>query len=93
MAVARLSARDTVTELAAKKFRSSQSLHLTPDTMDSRFISDWGKSSDKSLGGFILQVVTQSQISPGFPLRIAPKGFLPERLFLTDRERWKLTTP
>jgi hypothetical protein len=70
-----------------------QSLYLTPETMDSRFISDWGKASDKSWGGFILQVVTQSQIPPGFPLRIAPKGFLPERLFLTDRERWKLTTP
>ena len=69
------------------------SLYLTPETMDSRFISDWGKASDKSWGGFILQVVTQSQIPPGFPLRIAPKGFLPERLYLTDRERWKLTTP
>jgi hypothetical protein len=70
-----------------------QSLYLTPETMDSRFISDWGKASDKSWGGFILQVVTQSQIPPSFPLRIAPKGFLPERLYLTDRERWKLTTP
>ena len=70
-----------------------QSLYLTPETMDSRFISDWGKASDKSWGGFILQVVTQSQIPPGFPLRIAPKGFLPERLYLTDRERWKLTPP
>jgi hypothetical protein len=70
-----------------------QSLYLTPETMDSRFISDWGKASDKSWGGFILQVVTQSQIPPGFPLRIAPKGYLPERLYLTDRERWKLTTP
>ena len=69
------------------------SLYLTPETMDSRFISDWGKASDKGWGGFILQVVTQSQIPPGFPLRIAPKGFLPERLYLTDRERWKLATP
>ena len=67
-----------------------QALYLTPETMDSRFISDWGRASDKSWGSFVVQVVTQSQIPPGFPLRIAPKGYLPERLFLTDRERWKL---
>jgi hypothetical protein len=30
---------------------------------------------------------------PGFPLRVAPKGFLPERLYLTDRERWNLAPP
>jgi hypothetical protein len=66
-----------------------QALYLTPETMDSRFVSDWVKTRDYSWGSFILQVVTQNQIPPGFPLRIAPKGFLPERLFLTDRERWK----
>jgi hypothetical protein len=67
-----------------------QALYLTPETMDSRFVSDWVRTRDYSWGSFILQVVTQNQIPPGFPLRIAPKGFLPERLFLTDRERWKL---
>src|ERR1039457_4668564 len=70
-----------------------QALYLTPETMDSRFVSDWVKSRDYSWGGFILQVVTQNQLPPGFPLRIAPKGYLPERLYLTDRERWKLTPP
>ena len=70
-----------------------QALYLTPETMDSRFVSDWVKTRDYSWGGFILQVVTQNQIPPGFPLRIAPKGYLPERLYLTDRERWKLTPP
>jgi hypothetical protein len=69
-----------------------QSLYLTPETMDSRFTSDWGRT-EKPWGGFILQVVTQSQIPPDFPLRITKKGFLPERLYLTDRERWILTTP
>jgi hypothetical protein len=67
-----------------------QALYLTPETMDSRFVSDWVRTREYSWGSFILQVVTQNQIPPGFPLRIAPKGFLPERLFLTDRERWKL---
>jgi len=68
-------------------------LYLTPETLDSRFISDWVRSRDYSWGGFILQVVTQNQIPPHFPLRIAPSGYLPERLFLTDRERWKLMPP
>jgi hypothetical protein len=70
-----------------------QALYLTPETMDSRFVSDWEKTHDYSWGGFVLQVVTQNQIPPRFPLRIAPAGFLPERLYLTDRERWKLTPP
>jgi len=69
-----------------------QALYLTPETMDSRFVSDWS-GRERSWGGFILSVVTQHQIPPGFPLRIAPVGFLPERLYLTDRERWKLMPP
>jgi 4-amino-4-deoxy-L-arabinose transferase-like glycosyltransferase len=68
-------------------------VYLTPETMDSRFVSDWVMTRDYSWGSYILQVVTQRQIPPGFPLRIAPKGFLPERLFLTDRERWNLMPP
>jgi 4-amino-4-deoxy-L-arabinose transferase-like glycosyltransferase len=67
-----------------------EALYLTPETMDSRFVSDWVRTRDYSWGSFILQVVTQNQIPPHFPLRIAPAGFLPERLLLTDRERWKL---
>ena len=65
-------------------------LYLTPETMDARFLSDWIRPHDYSWGSFIMQVVTQGQIPPKFPLRVAPTGFLPERLFLTDRERWKL---
>jgi hypothetical protein len=65
-----------------------QALYLTPETMDSRFVSDWA-GRERRWGSFILQVVTQHQIPPEFPLRIAPTGYLPERLFLTDRERWK----
>jgi hypothetical protein len=70
-----------------------QALYLTPETMDSRFVSDWVKTRDYSWGSFVLQVVTQHQIPPQFPLRIAPTGYLPERLLLTDRERWKLAPP
>ncbi len=67
-----------------------QALYLTPETMDSRFLSDWA-GRERSWGNFVLSVVTQGQVPPGFPLRVAPKGYLPDRFYLTDRERWKLT--
>ena len=66
-----------------------QALYLTPRTMDGKFLSDWVLSGERSWGSFIIMVGLQNQIPPGFPLRNAPTGFLPERLFLTDRERWK----
>ena len=43
----------------------------------------------RSWGSFIIMGVLQNQIPKGFPLRNAPTGFLPDRMFLTDRERWK----
>ena len=66
-----------------------QALYLTPETMDGKFVSDLVHSGEHSWGSFIVLGVLQNQIPPGFPLRNAPTGFLPERLFLTDRERWK----
>jgi hypothetical protein len=33
--------------------------------------------------------VVKGKIPLGFTLRNAPTGFLPDRLFLTDRDRWK----
>jgi hypothetical protein len=33
--------------------------------------------------------VIKNKIPPGFSLHNAPTGFLPDRMFLTDRERWK----
>jgi len=67
-----------------------QAVYLTPATMDGRFVTDWARAATGSWGSFFLQVATQSQVPPDFPLRIAPKGFLPERMFLTDRPRWKV---
>ena len=66
-----------------------QALYLTPETTDGKFVSDWARAGEHSWGSFITQAVLQNQIPQGFPLRNAPTGFLPERLFLTDRERWK----
>jgi hypothetical protein len=68
--------------------KTVQALYLTPQTTDGRFLSDWLLSSDRNWGSFILGTL-QNQIPKGFPLQYAPTGFLPERVFLTDRERWK----
>jgi hypothetical protein len=64
-------------------------LYLTPETMDGKFVSDWIHAGEHSWGNFIIQAAMQNQIPQGFPLRNAPTGFLPERMFLTDRQRWK----
>jgi hypothetical protein len=66
-----------------------QALYLTPLTMDGKFVSDWVQTQDSSWGSFIVDAAIKNIFPPGFPLRYAPTGFLPDRLFLTDRERWK----
>jgi len=66
-----------------------QALYLTPEMLDGKFLSDFIRTREYSWGNFIVQVELESQIPPKFPLRHAPSGFLPERLFLTDWERWK----
>ena len=67
-----------------------QALYLTPETMDAKFASSWVKADQHSWGNFILQAVAQNKIPTSFPLVHAPPGFFPERLFLTDVDRWKL---
>ncbi len=66
-----------------------QALYLTPVTTDGRFVSDWVQTHDTSWGNFIVDAALKNQFPPGFPLHFAPKGFLPDRLFLTDRQRWE----
>jgi 4-amino-4-deoxy-L-arabinose transferase-like glycosyltransferase len=65
-------------------------LYLTPLTMDSRFLTEWVRPGEHSWGSFILETMTRREIPPTFPLRKAPSGYLPEQLFLTDWERWKV---
>jgi 4-amino-4-deoxy-L-arabinose transferase-like glycosyltransferase len=67
-----------------------QALYLTPQTLDGKFASDWMRASEHSWGNFILQAVAQEKIPTSFPLNHAPTGFFPQRLFLTDADRWKL---
>ncbi|MEI9962050.1 MAG: glycosyltransferase family 39 protein [Limisphaerales bacterium] len=71
-------------------YKAVQALYLTPETMDGKFLTDWVRAGGRSWGSFIIQSVVQNQIPSGFPLRRAPTGFLPERLFLTDWDRWKM---
>ena len=75
---------------AINDMKPVQALYLTPRTMDGKFASDWMRAGEHSWGNFVFQAVTKNQIPANFPLRRAPTGFLPERLFLTDWERWKL---
>jgi hypothetical protein len=66
-----------------------QALYLTPETMDGKFLTDWVRARENSWGSFIIASELQKIIPPQFPLREEPTGFWPERLFLTDRQRWK----
>ncbi|MSU57520.1 MAG: hypothetical protein EXS35_04965 [Pedosphaera sp.] len=70
--------------------KSVRGLYLTPETMDSRFLTQWVRAGEHSWGSFILESMLQRRIPPTFPLREAPTGFLPEQLFLTDWKRWKI---
>ncbi|HZL13737.1 MAG TPA: glycosyltransferase family 39 protein [Verrucomicrobiae bacterium] len=67
-----------------------QALYLTPETMDAKFISDWVDARNSTWGSFIISAVIENKIPPAFPLHSAPTGFLPDRLFLTDRACWKI---
>jgi len=66
-----------------------RALYLTPQTMDARFLSQWVRAGEHSWGSFILESMLRKEIPTTFPLRVAPAGFLPEQLFLTDWERWR----
>jgi hypothetical protein len=70
-----------------------RALYLTPQTMDSRFLTQWVRAGEHSWGSFILDSMLRREIPPTFPLRKSPSGFLPEQLFLTDWDRWKTEPP
>jgi len=72
--------------------KSVRALYLTPETMDSRFISDWIAPREFSWGSFIIQLVTRGEIPPNFPLRYSPPEvkYLPERMYLADAKLWEI---
>jgi hypothetical protein len=67
-----------------------RALYLTPETMDSRFLSEWVRAGEHSWGTFVFGIMATQTTPPSFPLRKMPTGFLPEQLFLTDWDRWKV---
>jgi len=64
-------------------------LYLTPESMDSRFVSEWIRAGEYSWGSFIIDTVLKNEVPPNFPLRQMPTGYLPEQLFLSDWKRWQ----
>jgi hypothetical protein len=70
-------------------------LYLTPETMDGKFLSEMVAQSDFGWGAFVTRAVIQKQVPPDFPLRNTPSGSasIVSGIFLTDRERWKLSSP
>ncbi len=67
-----------------------QALYLTPETMTGAFGPDWVRPDQHTWGNFVLQAAAQEKIPGTFPLGHAPPGFFPERLFLSDADRWKM---
>jgi len=84
-----LNARSEFFALNDNLAKPVRALYLTLVTLDSRLVSECLQGSVESWGNFVLQVVTASDVPPGFPLHKAPTGFLPDRLFLTDQQRWE----
>src|SRR5436189_4101567 len=69
--------------------KAIRGLLLTPLTIDTRFVSEMLKNPDGAWGRFVLESLLRTNVPTGFPLKNAPKGFLPDFLFLSDRIRWK----
>jgi hypothetical protein len=66
-----------------------QGLYLTPLTMEARLLSEILKGPDWDWGRFVLDSLLRTNVPVGFELKFAPRGYLPEQLFLTDHPRWK----
>jgi hypothetical protein len=63
-------------------------LYLTPQTMDSRFLTQW-MAGERSWGSFITETVLRKEVPHGFPLSNAPKQRLSGQIILADWEqRW-----
>jgi hypothetical protein len=63
-------------------------LYLTPQTMDSRFLSQWMQAGEISWGTFVVNALVKGQLPASFPIRKSPGG-LNGQLVLTDQERWQ----
>jgi hypothetical protein len=64
-------------------------LYLTPQTMDSRFLSQWIRAGEQNWGTFILESLSKRKVPEYFPLRESQLGWIPEQLVLADWPRWR----
>jgi hypothetical protein len=64
-------------------------LYLTPETMDSRFLSQWFQAGERSWANFILDGMVKKRVPENFPLSQMPVGWPPDQLVLADWQRWK----
>jgi hypothetical protein len=71
-----------------KNMKPIQALYLTPQTMDGKYVSEWMEGGERSWGSFLFQTLNDKRVPDKFPLTHAPTGFFPERMFLTDSDRW-----
>jgi hypothetical protein len=67
-------------------------LYLTPQTMDSRFLTQWVMAGERSWGRFILEALVNKEVPKHFPLYKMQRGWLPFQAMLADRERWPSET-
>lgn len=70
-------------------FKPVNALYLTPQTIDSRLLSECLRGRDNGWGRFILRCLAFKEVPDNFPLHEMPNGFLPEQIFLSDSRRWR----
>jgi hypothetical protein len=68
-------------------------LYLTPETTDSRFLTQWARVGEFSWGNFVMAAALRGELPPRFPLYKFPgPDDLPsaryEQFFVTDYPRW-----
>jgi 4-amino-4-deoxy-L-arabinose transferase-like glycosyltransferase len=66
-----------------------RALYLTPQTTDSRFLSQWIRPGERTWPTFVLEFIVRGRAPDRFPLTFAHRDFFPEQLLLCDWERWK----
>lgn len=68
-------------------------LYLSPATLDKPFLSQILRptiKNKKSWERFVFESLSRGEVVAGFPLKKSRLDFLPDHLFLTDWERWKM---
>jgi hypothetical protein len=63
-------------------------LYLTQVTTDARFLTGLWDGREREWGQFAVEAVAARRLPANFPLKYGVDKFLPDQLFLADRERW-----